>query len=88
MRGHGDSTRYRSRNRAWRPAECATGFEAVQAVANPARSPLLTSKMPLMDPRCWSLIEKDVVVVFVMAYDQHYSRLSHAVDYLLAIPRR
>ena len=68
-------------------AECANGFEAVQAVAT--RKPdllLLDVQMPKLDGfEVLELIEKEVAVVFVTAYDQYALKAFevHAVDYLL-----
>src|SRR5688572_21284555 len=54
-------------------AECANGFEAVQAVANLKPDLLLLDvQMPKLDGfEVLELIEKDVAVVFVTAYDQY-----------------
>jgi len=68
-------------------AECANGFEAVQAVAE--RSPdllLLDVQMPKLDGfEVLELIERDLPVIFVTAYDEYAVRAFevHAVDYLL-----
>ena len=68
-------------------AECANGFEAVQAVANLKPDLLLLDvQMPKLDGfEVLELIEKDVAVVFVTAYDQYALKAFevHAVDYLL-----
>ena len=68
-------------------AECANGFEAVQAVANLKPDLLLLDvQMPKLDGfEVLELIENDVAVVFVTAYDQYALKAFevHAVDYLL-----
>jgi two-component system LytT family response regulator len=68
-------------------AECANGFEAVRAVASLKPDLLLLDvQMPKLDGfEVLELIEKDVAVVFVTAYDQYALRAFevHAVDYLL-----
>ncbi len=68
-------------------AECANGFEAVQAVANLKPDLLLLDvQMPKLDGfEVLELIERDVAVVFVTAYDQYALKAFevHAVDYLL-----
>jgi two-component system, LytTR family, response regulator len=68
-------------------AECANGFEAVQAV-NDLRPDLvfLDVQMPKLDGfEVLELIGADVAVIFVTAYDQYALRAFnvHAVDYLL-----
>ena len=68
-------------------AECANGFEAVKAVAehNPDLL-LLDVQMPKLDGfEVLELIQQDVAVVFVTAYDEYAMRAFdvHAVDYLL-----
>jgi two-component system LytT family response regulator len=68
-------------------AECANGFEAVQAVSE--REPdllLLDVQMPKLDGfEVLELLERDVPVIFVTAYDEYAVRAFevHAVDYLL-----
>jgi two-component system LytT family response regulator len=68
-------------------AECANGFEAVQAVANARPDLLLLDvQMPKLDGfEVLELVERDVAVVFVTAYDQYALKAFevHAVDYLL-----
>jgi two-component system LytT family response regulator len=68
-------------------AECANGFEAVQAVANAKPDLLLLDvQMPKLDGfEVLELVEGDVAVVFVTAYDQYALKAFevHAVDYLL-----
>jgi two-component system LytT family response regulator len=68
-------------------AECSNGFEAVQAVANLKPDVLLLDvQMPKLDGfEVLELIERDVAVVFVTAYDQYALKAFdvHAVDYLL-----
>src|SRR5208337_1659042 len=68
-------------------AECANGFEAVKAVAEVAPDLLLLDiQMPKLDGfEVLELVERDVAVVFVTAYDEHAIRAFevHAVDYLL-----
>jgi two-component system LytT family response regulator len=68
-------------------AECANGFEAVRAAAelNPDLL-LLDVQMPgLSGFEVLELLEREVAVVFVTAYDEHALRAFevHAVDYLL-----
>ena len=68
-------------------AECANGFEAVKAVAE--HKPdliLLDVQMPRLSGfDVLELIEQDLAVIFVTAYDQYAMRAFevHAVDYLL-----
>ena len=68
-------------------AECANGFEAVKAIAE--HKPdlmLLDVQMPkLTGFDVLELIEEDVAVIFVTAYDQYAMKAFevHAVDYLL-----
>jgi two-component system, LytTR family, response regulator len=68
-------------------AECANGFEAVKAVAE--RQPdllLLDVQMPKLSGfDVLELLEDDLAVIFVTAYDQYAMRAFdvHAVDYLL-----
>jgi two-component system LytT family response regulator len=68
-------------------AECSNGFEAVQAVATLKPDLLLLDvQMPKLDGfEVLELIEKEVAVVFVTAYDQYALKAFevHAVDYLL-----
>lgn len=68
-------------------AECANGFEAVQAVADHEPDLLfLDVQMPKLDGfEVLELLERDVPVIFVTAYDEHALRAFdvHAVDYLL-----
>ena len=68
-------------------AECSNGFEAVQAVTNLKPDVLLLDvQMPKLDGfEVLELIERDVAVVFVTAYDQYALKAFdvHAVDYLL-----
>ena len=68
-------------------AECANGFEAVQAVAELAPDLIfLDVQMPKLDGfEVLELIGSDVCVIFVTAYDTHALRAFevHAVDYLL-----
>jgi two-component system, LytTR family, response regulator len=68
-------------------AECANGFEAVQAVTNAKPDLLLLDvQMPKLDGfEVLELVERDVAVVFVTAYDQYALKAFevHAVDYLL-----
>jgi two-component system, LytTR family, response regulator len=68
-------------------AECANGFEAVKAIAE--HKPdlmLLDVQMPRLSGfDVLELIEQDVAVIFVTAYDQYAMKAFevHAVDYLL-----
>jgi two-component system LytT family response regulator len=68
-------------------AECANGFEAVQAVAEKEPDLLLLDvQMPKLDGfEVLELLERDVPVIFVTAYDEYAVRAFdvHAVDYLL-----
>jgi two-component system, LytTR family, response regulator len=68
-------------------AECANGFEAVKAIAEHKPDLVfLDIQMPkLTGFDVLELIEADVAVVFVTAYDQYAMRAFevHAVDYLL-----
>jgi len=68
-------------------AECSNGFEAVRAVTNLKPDVLLLDvQMPKLDGfEVLELIERDVAVVFVTAYDQYALKAFdvHAVDYLL-----
>jgi len=68
-------------------AECANGFEAVKAVTEHAPDLLfLDIQMPKLDGfEVLELLDRDVAVIFVTAYDQHALKAFeiHAVDYLL-----
>ena len=68
-------------------AQCANGFEAVQAVNNLTPDLLfLDIQMPKLDGfEVLELIGKDVGIIFVTAYDQYAVRAFevHALDYLL-----
>ena len=68
-------------------AECGNGFEAVKAVAECAPDLLfLDIQMPKLDGfEVLELLEREIAVIFVTAYDQHALRAFeiHAVDYLL-----
>jgi two-component system, LytTR family, response regulator len=68
-------------------AECANGFEAVKAVAeHKPELMLLDVQMPKLSGfDVLELIEQDVAVIFVTAYDQYAMKAFevHAVDYLL-----
>lgn len=68
-------------------AECTNGFEAVKAVAEHKPDVLfLDVQMPKLDGfEVLELIERDVAVVFVTAFDQYAMRAfeAAAVDYLL-----
>ena len=68
-------------------AQCANGFEAVQAVSELSPDLLLLDvQMPKLDGfEVLDLVGKDVAVVFTTAYDQYALRAFevHAVDYLL-----
>jgi two-component system LytT family response regulator len=68
-------------------AECANGFEAVKAIAEHKPDLVfLDIQMPkLTGFDVLELIETDIAVVFVTAYDQYAMRAFevHAVDYLL-----
>ncbi len=68
-------------------AECANGFEAVRAVQEHDPDVLLLDiQMPKLDGfEVLELIEREVAVVFVTAFDEHALRAFevHAVDYLL-----
>lgn len=68
-------------------AECANGFEAIKAIAE--HKPdlmLLDVQMPKLSGfDVLELIEQDLAVIFVTAYDQYAMKAFevHAVDYLL-----
>jgi two-component system LytT family response regulator len=68
-------------------AECANGFDAVKVVAEARPDVLLLDvQMPKLDGfEVLELIEADVAVIFVTAYDEFAIRAFdvHAVDYLL-----
>ena len=68
-------------------ASCANGFEAVKAIAQLAPDlVLLDVQMPKLDGfEVLELVEKEVAVVFITAFDEHAVRAFevHAVDYLL-----
>jgi two-component system LytT family response regulator len=68
-------------------AECANGFEAVKAVAEHRPDLILLDvQMPRLSGfDVLELIEQDLAVIFVTAYDQYAMRAFevHAVDYLL-----
>jgi len=68
-------------------AECANGFEAVSAATELSPDLLLLDvQMPgLSGFEVLELLEREVAVVFITAYDQHALRAFevHAVDYLL-----
>ena len=68
-------------------AECANGFEAVKAVAETDPDLLLLDiSMPKLNGfEVLELLERDIPVVFITAYDEHALRAFdvHAVDYLL-----
>jgi two-component system, LytTR family, response regulator len=68
-------------------AECADGFEAVRAATELSPDLLLLDvQMPgLSGFEVLELLDRDVAVVFVTAYDEHALRAFevHAVDYLL-----
>jgi two-component system LytT family response regulator len=68
-------------------AECANGFEAVKAVAEHKPNLLfLDVQMPKLSGfDVLELIERDIAVIFVTAYDQYAMKAFevHAVDYLL-----
>ncbi|HYL35746.1 MAG TPA: protein kinase [Bryobacteraceae bacterium] len=67
--------------------ECANGFEAVKAISE--RQPdivFLDVQMPKLDGfEVLELIDREVAVIFVTAYDQYAMKAfdAHAVDYLL-----
>jgi two-component system LytT family response regulator len=67
--------------------ECANGYEAVRAVSESKPDLLfLDVQMPKLDGfEVLELLDRDVAVVFVTAFDEHAIRAFevHAVDYLL-----
>ncbi len=67
--------------------ECANGFEALKCVTDLEPDLLfLDIQMPKLDGfEVLQLLDRDVAVIFVTAYDQHALRAFeiHAVDYLL-----
>ncbi len=68
-------------------AECENGFDAIKAVAETSPDLLfLDIQMPRLDGfEVLELLDRDLAVVFVTAYDQHALRAFevHALDYLL-----
>jgi two-component system, LytTR family, response regulator len=68
-------------------AECANGFEAVKAISEHKPDLVfLDVQMPKLDGfEVLELIDRDVAVIFVTAYDQYAMKAfdAHAVDYLL-----
>jgi two-component system LytT family response regulator len=68
-------------------AECANGFEAVKAISEHQPDLVfLDIQMPKLDGfEVLELIEREVAVIFVTAYDQYAMKAfdAHAVDYLL-----
>src|SRR5262245_54865730 len=68
-------------------AECGNGFEAVKAVTESTPDLLLLDvQMPKLDGfEVLELLDEDVLVVFITAYDEFALRAFeiHAVDYLL-----
>ena len=68
-------------------AECGNGFEALKSVTELEPDLLfLDIQMPKLDGfEVLELLDRDVAVIFVTAYDQHALRAFeiHAVDYLL-----
>lgn len=68
-------------------AECANGFEAVKAVIDLKPDLLLLDiQMPKLSGfEVLELVERDMAVVFITAYDEHAVRAFdvHAVDYVL-----
>lgn len=68
-------------------ATCANGFEAVKAVSNTNPDLLLLDiQMPKLDGfEVLELIEREIPVIFITAFDEHAVRAFdvHAVDYLL-----
>jgi len=68
-------------------AECANGFEAVKAISEHKPDLVfLDVQMPKLDGfEVLELIDQDVAVIFVTAFDQYAMKAfdAHAVDYLL-----
>src|SRR5271170_373213 len=68
-------------------AQCANGFEAVKAITELKPDLVfLDVQMPKLDGfEVLELIDPEVAVIFVTAYDQYAMRAfdAHAVDYLL-----
>jgi len=68
-------------------AECANGFEAIKCVSEQSPDLLfLDVQMPKLDGfEVLELLDREVAVVFVTAFDQHALRAFevHAADYLL-----
>jgi two-component system LytT family response regulator len=68
-------------------AECANGFEAVKAISEHKPDLVfLDVQMPKLDGfEVLELIDRDVAVIFVTAFDQYAMKAfdAHAVDYLL-----
>jgi len=68
-------------------AECENGFDAIKAVAESAPDLMfLDIQMPKLDGfDVLELLDRDLAVIFVTAYDQHALRAFevHAADYLL-----
>jgi two-component system LytT family response regulator len=68
-------------------AECANGFEAVKAISEyKPQLVFLDVQMPKLDGfEVLELIDRDVAVIFVTAFDQYAMKAfdAHAVDYLL-----
>jgi two-component system LytT family response regulator len=68
-------------------AECENGYDAIRAVAEQDPSLLfLDIQMPKLDGfEVLELLDRDLAVIFVTAYDQHALRAFevHAADYLL-----
>lgn len=68
-------------------AECANGFEAVKAIAEHKPDLVfLDVQMPKLDGfEVLELIDREVAVIFVTAFDQYAMKAfdAHAVDYLL-----
>jgi len=68
-------------------AECANGFEAVKAVSELKPDLLfLDIQMPKLDGfEVLELVDRDIAVIFITAYDHYAMRAfdAHAVDYLL-----
>ena len=68
-------------------AECANGFEAVKAISEHKPDLVfLDVQMPKLDGfEVLELIDREIAVIFVTAYDQYAMKAfdAHAVDYLL-----